>query len=101
MVRALRDSLALTEIGSVRGILNGTTNFILTRLAEGRSYPDALAEAQARGFAEADPARDVSGEDAADKIRILAWRAFDMAPASLPVRRRGNVQHTEKLTRDA
>jgi homoserine dehydrogenase len=101
VVRALRDSLALTEIRSVRGILNGTTNFILTRLGDGSSYASALAEAQARGFAEADPARDVSGEDAADKIRILAWLAFGVTPATLPVRRRGIVPHPDRLARDA
>lgn len=101
VVRALRDSLALTGIGSVRGILNGTTNFILTRLGEGWRYTDALAEAQARGFAEADPARDVSGEDAADKIRILAWLAFGVEPSTLPVRRRGIVPHPDRLARDA
>lgn len=99
VIRALRDSLALTGIRSVRGILNGTTNYVLTRLGEGWRYADALAEAQARGFAEADPARDLSGQDAADKLRILAWLAFGTDPASLPVRRRGIVPDPDRLAR--
>ncbi|HEX8432706.1 MAG TPA: homoserine dehydrogenase, partial [Longimicrobium sp.] len=101
VVRALRDSLAFTGIERVRGILNGTTNFILTRLAEGWKYAAALDEARARGFAEADPTRDVSGADSADKIRILAWLAFGAPPASLPVRRRGIVPEPDRLARDA
>lgn len=99
VIRALRDSLALTGIRSVRGILNGTTNYVLTRLGDGWRYADALAEAQARGFAEADPARDLSGQDAADKLRILAWLAFGTEPASLPVRRRGIVPGPDRLAR--
>jgi homoserine dehydrogenase len=101
IVRALRDSLGLTGIDSVRGILNGTTNFILTRLGDGRRYADALAEAQARGFAEANPARDLTGEDAADKLRILAWLAFGVRPDALAPRRRGIDRDPERLAADA
>jgi homoserine dehydrogenase len=101
VLRAIRDQLLVTDITAVRGILNGTTNYILTRLAEGSTYRDALAEAQAKGFAEADPARDVGGEDAADKIRILAWLAFGAHPARLSVRTRGIVPHPDRLAADA
>jgi homoserine dehydrogenase len=101
VVRALRDSLGLTGIRSIRGVLNGTTNYILTRLAEGWRYADALADAQAKGFAEASPARDLSGEDAADKLRILGWLAFGVPPGALAVRRRGIVPHPERLAADA
>jgi homoserine dehydrogenase len=101
VVRALRDSLGMTGIESIRGVLNGTTNYVLSRLADGWRYADALADAQARGFAEASPARDLSGEDAADKLRILAWLAFGVAPASLVLRRRGIVPHPERLAADA
>jgi homoserine dehydrogenase len=101
IVRALREPLSLTGITSVRGILNGTTNYILSRIEDGRSFPDALAEAQARGFAEADPSRDLSGEDAADKLRILAWLAFGVEPARLDVRRRGLGDDAERLARTA
>ena len=101
VIRALRDSLGMTGIESVRGVLNGTTNYVLSRLAEGWRYADALADAQAKGFAEASPARDLSGEDAADKLRILAWLAFGVEPAALVVRRRGIVPHPERLAADA
>ena len=101
VVRALRDSLGLTGIRSIRGVLNGTTNYILSRLADGWRYADAVADAQARGFAEASPARDLSGEDAADKLRILGWLAFGVAPGALLVRRRGIVPHPERLATDA
>jgi homoserine dehydrogenase len=65
-------ALAGTEISEVRGILNGTTNYILTKMEEGQSYAEALAEAQALGYAEADPTADVEGYDALSKVVILA-----------------------------
>jgi homoserine dehydrogenase len=64
--------LAGTEIRRIEGILNGTTNFILTKMEKGASYADALAEAQARGYAEADPTGDVEGFDTAGKLVILS-----------------------------
>jgi homoserine dehydrogenase len=61
----------------VSGIINGTTNYILSRMAdEGAAYADVLADAQRLGYAEADPAADVEGGDAADKIAILAGLAY-------------------------
>ncbi|HEX2080098.1 MAG TPA: homoserine dehydrogenase [Longimicrobium sp.] len=101
VVRTLREPLSLTGIRAVRGILNGTTNYVLSRLEDGWTFADALAEAQARGFAEADPSRDLSGEDAADKLRILAWLAFGVEPARLEVRRRGLGDVPERLARTA
>jgi len=98
---ALRDSLGLTEIRSIRGILNGTANYILSRLADGWRYADALADAQAKGFAEANPARDLSGEDAADELRMLAWLAFGVEPGALVLRRRGITPDPERLAADA
>ncbi|ATG75505.1 homoserine dehydrogenase [Zobellella denitrificans] len=65
-------ALSGNDISEVRGILNGTTNFMLTRMAEGVGYDDALAEAQAKGYAEADPTSDVEGYDAQYKTAILA-----------------------------
>ncbi len=65
-------SLAGTEISRIEGILNGTTNHILTRIKEGASYDEALAEAQAKGIAETDPSLDVSGWDTASKILIIS-----------------------------
>ena len=77
IIRPLSESLAGERITSVLGIVNGTTNFILTRmLEEGESYEEVLAEAQRLGYAEADPAADVKGADAASKAAILASLAF-------------------------
>ena len=101
ILRAIRDQLAVTDIQSIRGILNGTSNYILTRLEEGMTYAEACQEAQEKGFAEADPSRDVSGGDAADKIRILAWLAFGVAPTGITVRTRGIVPHPDRLAADA
>src|SRR3546814_6068366 len=73
IIRPLRESLAGEHITRVMGIVNGTTNYILTRMTEGgASYADALAEAQALGFAEADPTADVEGYDAGAKVAIIA-----------------------------
>ncbi len=76
VVRVLEQSLAGAHIERIQGIVNGTTNFILTEMAGGSSYAEALREAQRRGFAEADPSDDVSGRDAAAKMAILARLAF-------------------------
>jgi homoserine dehydrogenase len=74
----LQHSLAGEDIEAVYGIVNGTTNYILTAMTEqARSYADVLAEAQALGYAEADPTADVAGHDAARKLAILAALAFD------------------------
>ena len=78
IINPLKHSLVSNEIQAVYGIVNGTTNFMLTRMAEdGLDYDTALAEAQACGFAEADPTADVDGLDAAAKIAILASIAFN------------------------
>lgn len=77
VVKALREGLAGNRIEAVYGILNGTSNYILTSMAEsGASFEDALAEAQALGYAEADPSFDVDGVDAAHKLALLASLAF-------------------------
>jgi homoserine dehydrogenase len=76
VIKVLRESLLAAEIEGVTGIVNGTTNLILTEMARGSSYADALARAQALGYAEADPTDDVGGADAAAKMAILASIAF-------------------------
>jgi homoserine dehydrogenase len=77
IVRALQTGLAGNRIQALSGILNGTSNFILTRMSEeGVDFDAALGEAQARGFAEADPSLDVDGNDAGQKLQILAEIAF-------------------------
>lgn len=89
IVRLLRDSLAGQGLHRIRGVLNGTTNFILSRVERGASFTDALVAAQRAGFAEADPSRDLDGTDAADKIAVLAWLGFGVDPSTLEVRTRG------------
>ncbi|NIN35179.1 MAG: homoserine dehydrogenase [Gammaproteobacteria bacterium] len=77
IIKAIREGLAGNSISSVAGIINGTTNFILTAMREqARSFEDVLAEAQSLGYAEANPTFDVEGIDAAHKLTILAAIAF-------------------------
>jgi homoserine dehydrogenase len=94
VVRLLEESLAATPIDSVHGIVNGTTNFILSEMAQGSSYAQALAEAQRRGFAEADPSDDVSGRDAAAKMAIIARLAFG-TPVHLEDVRYEGIEHLQ------
>ncbi len=90
LIRPLRESLAGERISRVMGIVNGTTNFILTKMSEGgASYHDALAEAQSLGFAERDPTADVEGYDAAAKAAILANVAFGARVVAGDVYREG------------
>ena len=77
VIRVLQESLAATRVERIHGIVNGTTNYILTEMAaRGLSYEDALGQAQELGYAEADPTDDVTGRDAAAKMAILARLAF-------------------------
>ena len=90
LIRALRESLAGERIHRVMGIVNGTTNYILTRMAaSGASYQEALAEAQSLGYAERDPTADVEGFDAAAKAAILANVAFGAKVVAGDVYREG------------
>ena len=77
IVRALRSGLTGDSVTAIRGVLNGTCNFILSTMEEGLSYDDALEKAQAAGFAEADPSLDVDGHDSLQKLMILSGLAFD------------------------
>jgi homoserine dehydrogenase len=76
-LRLAQTALAGCQISQIRGILNGTTNFILTQMERGANYDDALAEAQRLGYAEADPTADVEGHDALGKLLILAAVVMD------------------------
>jgi homoserine dehydrogenase len=90
IVRPLRESLVGERITRVMGIVNGTTNYILTRMTEaGASYADALAEAQSLGFAEADPTADVEGYDAGAKAAIIASIAFGASVTASDVHHEG------------
>ena len=80
IIKTLREALAANRIDAVTGILNGTSNYILTRMRDADlSFAEALAEAQQLGYAEADPSFDVDGIDAAHKLALLAANAFGMA----------------------
>jgi homoserine dehydrogenase len=76
VIKVLRESLVVSNVHRILGIVNGTTNFMLTEMERGAEYAEALAEAQRLGYAEADPTEDVNGADAAAKMAILATVAF-------------------------
>src|SRR5947209_2598978 len=95
VIRVLQESLAGADIDRVHGIVNGTTNFILTEMARtGSTFAQALAEAQRLGYAEADPTEDVDGRDAAAKMAILARLAFD-TPVHLEQVRYEGIEHIQ------
>jgi homoserine dehydrogenase len=95
LLRPLRESLAGDRVRRVLGIVNGTTNFVLTRMTEsGAGFAEALEEAQALGYAEADPTADVEGFDAAAKGAILAALAFHTRVTAADVHREGITEVT-------
>jgi homoserine dehydrogenase len=85
IIRVLRRDLIANDISQIQAIINGTTNYILTDMEQGRDYDDALRQAQALGYAEADPGNDVEGVDATYKLAILATLAFrtDVRPDAI------------------
>jgi homoserine dehydrogenase len=87
VISTLRDLLGASPPRSVRGILNGTSNFVITELERGVDIDRAIAAARERGLAEADCSRDLDGRDAAAKLAISAWIAFGIAPSALRIRR--------------
>jgi len=90
LIRPLKESLSGERLRRVMGIVNGTTNFILTRMSEdGQTFADALGQAQSLGYAEADPTADVDGHDAANKCAILASIAFNARVTGSDVFREG------------
>ena len=100
-LRMGRELLAPAGILKIQGILNGTTNFILTQMESGKPYADALAEAQAQGYAEADPTGDVEGYDAAAKVAILARQVMGVNLPLSEVRREGITGLTEEDVQQA
>ncbi len=97
VIKAIRESLAGDEIFSLSGIMNGTTNYILSRMAnEGLEFDAVLAEAQSLGYAEADPTADVDGYDAASKLAILIALARGGAPDISGIKRQGIRNITRK-----
>src|SRR5947209_20131496 len=95
VIRVIQESLAGARIDRVHGIVNGTTNFMLTEMARtGMDFAEALAEAQRLGYAEADPSEDVDGRDAAAKVALLARLAFD-TPVHLDQVRYEGIEHVQ------
>jgi homoserine dehydrogenase len=105
VIKPMRESLAGDRVRKVLGIVNGTTNYVLTRMTDdGVSFTEALAEAQHLGYAEADPTADVEGEDSAAKAAILASIAFDARVSADDVYREGisgitpiDIAHARRL----
>ncbi|MBV9570567.1 MAG: homoserine dehydrogenase [Alphaproteobacteria bacterium] len=96
IVKGLRQSLITYGIDAVHGVLNGTCNYILTQMeASGRSFADVLSEAQARGYAEADPELDIGGGDTAHKLALLAALAFGVPPDMSAIRIEG-IRHISR-----
>jgi homoserine dehydrogenase len=89
LIGLVRGPLAGCAVSKVEGILNGTTNYILTKMESGKSYDDALAEAKKLGYAEADPTGDVEGYDAAIKVCIMAAEFFETPLRMEDVKRKG------------
>ncbi len=90
IIKVIRESLAANRIHQITGILNGTTNYVLTRMArDGVGFGEALVDAQQHGFAESDPTDDIDGHDAAAKLAILASAAFASRVAGSDVYREG------------
>lgn len=97
IIRALAESLSANQVTSIQAILNGTSNFILTAMADkGMPYAEALRVAQQLGFAEADPTLDVDGSDAAHKLAVLAQIAFGVAARPHEIERQG-IDHIEAM----
>jgi len=101
VISTLRDLLGASPPRSVRGILNGTSNFVITELERGVTLDRALAAARERGLAEADCSRDLDGRDAAAKLAISAWIAFGIAPSTLRIRRTSLLPRLPALARAA
>jgi len=101
IVRALRDSLAGEDVLDLRGVLNGTTTYILSRLETGTNFADALSQAQHEGYAEADASADLSGRDAAAKLAILATLAWRRVATIDQVATRGIDENIAEVVRAA
>ena len=101
MISTLRDLVGASAPLSVRGILNGTSNYVISLVERGASVEAALASARERGLAESDCSRDLDGRDAAAKLAIIAWITFGIRPAALHVRRTPLVPGLDRLARIA
>jgi homoserine dehydrogenase len=101
VISTLRDLVGAATPKSVRGILNGTSNYVISLLERGKSLDAALASARERGLAEADCSRDLDGRDAAAKLAIIAWITFGIRPSDIRIRRTSLIPGLELLVRFA
>jgi homoserine dehydrogenase len=101
VISAIREGMAGADVHALRGILNGTTNYILSAMAAGRDYAEALADAQAQGYAETDPTADVEGYDAVAKTLILSALVFNRSLKPEQVVRHGITSITREQTQQA
>lgn len=99
VLRLLDDALGAETPNRVRGILNGTSNYVLGRLEQGDSLADALRRARNAGFAEEDASRDLDGRDAAAKIALVAWVAYGVAPEAVSATRRSLLPDPSRYVR--
>jgi homoserine dehydrogenase len=101
VLSTIREGMAGSKVTAIRGILNGTTNYILSAMATGRDYAEVLAKAQAQGYAEADPSADVEGYDTVAKTLILAALVFGRPLKPDQVLRRGITTITREQVQQA
>ena len=101
VISTLRDLVGASPPRSVRGILNGTSNFVISELERGVELGKALASARERGLAEADCSKDLDGRDAAAKLAITGWIAFGITPSALRIRRVSLLPHLSQLVSTA
>ena len=101
VISTICEGMAGTQVWAIRGILNGTTNYILSSMTAGLDYDEALAEAQERGYAEADPTADVGGYDAVAKVLILAALVFHHPLNPVQVTRQGISAITQQQVQRA
>ncbi len=101
LINFIQHNLAGLKVVRIQGIVNGSCNFILTRMEEGLSYQEAVAEARERGYLEADPTADVEGWDAVAKAMILARTVFDRYPEKEEIERQGITHFTRQMILDA
>jgi homoserine dehydrogenase len=97
VITLLRDLLGSATPRSVRGILNGTSNYVLTALERGATMSNSIEQARARGLAEQDCSRDLDGRDVAAKLAIVTWMSFGIAPSKVEIQTRGITRHTPRL----
>ncbi|HMA19560.1 MAG TPA: homoserine dehydrogenase [Gemmatimonadaceae bacterium] len=97
VISLLRDLLGTSTPRSVRGILNGTSNYVLTLIERGASLEHAIEEARSRGLAEANCTRDLDGSDVSAKLAIVVWMSFGIAPSAVRITRTGIMSQTPHL----